>query len=790
MSEARASNTVTDSLRLRSKYRLPGDEGCQFIPLRLLGVHPDNRAGQYPSPYRVVNLLCQILRTGFNANEANHEGVVVQELPVEYHDEYKRKHGSAYQPLRRYNLDRTKGVSELKPAFSEEAPVTYGTLSHSTLTVGLLCLLNEAEWPTADEKEAADLTRFRKPGSVAWDLKALKAGDINLRQVLEHGIRFEVLSWRVLLEEAEGTCSKISHALNLAQAVAMNTHELECLSKMLKTVQSELAASKVANRVDWMKVKAVVDAQMPGAMEESEQLEMFTFVINTGAATTGHAQALLDFGRRFVDHSKRRLAPQAFAAVNALAEELPRSKVALLMRSYHKTPNKGICPPPEPTWAKLKVDHMVRLEELLAHFSSTLGPAVAGLGEGPAALLLANVVMEATEAMFTHSKPADDRADRAKQEMLRRTAKYYEQVKAHAESKTPPSTLPTPKHAWMDWSKVAAAAAAAAAAEKVQPVVLQFDADGRPTTQQMASSDAAADDLLVLPVQAWQRSSMARGLNVQHWHESVLACALAQHHSHEKSVDLPVQVLCDPRGQKFWAVATRDLDAGALQLPLCAPLAKRLSTQAASDRAVKVSVQRKRPDDQADPEPTEYWLAPDWKPPVPRLLADDSQEGSPGESQRSLEATAVGAGGAPAAAEAQQYKWVFDGGESIHFFWAVERMTADELMRKRAEKGCEAWAFNMALEDRVHKVLALGGVNLGSEPQVAFVSLPVMTNSARVRKGDRLLLQIVKQEKAPRKVVAWKEAVKAQAKQQEKEHESATKKRKVSQAGGSKVVII
>ena len=65
----------------RVKYRVAG--GKRQMYLSLLGVHPLNRAGVYPSPETVQNLGLKLLETGFSEDEANHEGVCVQEIPAE-----------------------------------------------------------------------------------------------------------------------------------------------------------------------------------------------------------------------------------------------------------------------------------------------------------------------------------------------------------------------------------------------------------------------------------------------------------------------------------------------------------------------------------------------------------------------------------------------------------------------------------------------------------------------------------------------------------------------------------
>ena len=73
--------SVRRALRLRAKYRVQREK--QTIPLDLLGVHPGNSAGMYPQDETATNLGFGLLLSGLLVDEANHEGVRVQEIPAE-----------------------------------------------------------------------------------------------------------------------------------------------------------------------------------------------------------------------------------------------------------------------------------------------------------------------------------------------------------------------------------------------------------------------------------------------------------------------------------------------------------------------------------------------------------------------------------------------------------------------------------------------------------------------------------------------------------------------------------
>ena len=299
--------------------------------------------------------MCSILISGFSAKEANHEGVVVQELPPEQHEAYFKKWGIYYKTFREYNIAKVRSVSALRPAFTETITCQFGTLSHSTLVVGLLCLLNGAVWDLTEEHRGKGLETMQTGEAGAWNVEALMKHDAQLAEVLRDGISVEVLSWRIMLEEPMGTCAKISHALNESQAI------WEALASVANVVGDLLKSSAVAGQIDFAEVKDAVKDRLPQYVNDPYFEDMFGFVINIGGTDSGFIDHMLEYDRRFVDHKKRTLPLQAFGSVNALAPDLPRSNVAILMRACSKPTSKGVCPCPESNWGEFKTEHVQKL---------------------------------------------------------------------------------------------------------------------------------------------------------------------------------------------------------------------------------------------------------------------------------------------------------------------------------------------------------------------------------------------------------------------------------------------
>ena len=131
--------TVRKAMAMRVKYRVLTDSGQvkRRLSLRLLGVHPDNRGGIYPQGDVVKTLGIRLAGLGYNQDEADHQGVAVQEIPVEH------QHSAVAESYGQYNIRKCLGQPLLQSCFGVESNVAFGMLSQplaSPLVVlGQLC---------------------------------------------------------------------------------------------------------------------------------------------------------------------------------------------------------------------------------------------------------------------------------------------------------------------------------------------------------------------------------------------------------------------------------------------------------------------------------------------------------------------------------------------------------------------------------------------------------------------------------------------------------------------------
>ena len=146
-----------------------------------------------------------------------------------------------------------------------------------------------------------------------------------------------VVSWKILVQEPTA-CSLIVQALNKGTTLAMRTSEITARTTLLGAVAIVQAQKELALSFDV--VKARVRDELDTWVIEPELIDLFEFVVSMGGRDAGFTDELLDFACTVVDSKQRQLRLSAFALVNKMPAQTPRAKIAVLMRAYHKTPNK------------------------------------------------------------------------------------------------------------------------------------------------------------------------------------------------------------------------------------------------------------------------------------------------------------------------------------------------------------------------------------------------------------------------------------------------------------------
>ena len=789
----------------------------QILPLSVLGVHPKNRHGQFPQWERVRELGCQLLLGGFDVEEANHAGVCVAELPPEEmrcnfptENSELTKDGKSYCTYDLWNKSKCAAVAALSGAWNGHGGVQYGTLSHSHLVLVLLCFRNGADWGTLPD-EYKELEQFQEHPGGPWSWAKLCKKDPNLKLICEQGLRFQVLSWELFRDNPAGA-ALISNALNRTSTISMGTSDQTALKATLDAVERLTDAD---GKVEFKSVKAAVEEELEGFADEEDYLHMFSFVIDLGGRGGGFVPAFLDFMTQFVNAKHRQLRLSAYKEVQKFGPKYPRSKVAIMMRGLRQHPKNGYCPCPEPALAKAEPADKSRLEQLLQYLGHTCKPAVAAMPAKDWVVEHSTMSMLAADAFAKHlaasrGMSARDSSNALEQKLLIAMRPHYLKISAHWEKAQ--QQVPAPQATWIDFEKVAAAAAAAEEkkrlaeagqkkrteeGESLQPKVLSFTKEGLPQDEQESRAAGASKGpatVVAIPWKAWARSAAAQDLDLEAAHCAALRLVLHSHHVAAASSAWPVGVFFCVETKKRFAKATAAMQEGWLQLFPCAPRARSFPTKSNHPDRVEVQVLQKRPTKHTAA--TTYYLHPEWKAPEFKKAAAAAAEAGGEAAVAAPGQEAVGGGAAVAAPEQvadgsavnfEGYDWQFKGDESCHPFWAVERLTQEELAKRQKEE--PALRFNCGLVPKEYVTTCVGQVHDQSASTTMACTVPHITNTVPLAIGDVLLLQAEPKVKMEKKAtVSWQDSARKEAQPKKKAKTDAAAAHKGLSLGGGHVL--
>ena len=206
---------------------------------------------------------------------------------------------------------------------------------------------------------------------------------------------------------------------------------------------------------------------------------------------------------------------------------------------------------------------------------------------------------------------------------------------------------------------------------------------------------------------------------------AVLLCLWTRHVS--AVAETQVEVLQDADTGKRTVTATAAHDEGCIELWPCVPKASKvLSASTHPERVVVQAWVKGNPD--AGPRAT-FYLHPEFKPPADTTPADVCDQ------------------------DVRLRTWKWDAQETMHAFWAVNRVTPQEVLQRNSRTESAVARINMELEDRELAVCVPGPGGV-----VLAVTAPVLVNKTPVKKGEELLWE-AKPKGAPKKKAAeetWK----------------------------------
>ena len=406
----------------------------------------------------------------------------------------------------------------------------------------------------------------------------------------------------------------------------------------------------------------------------------------------------------------------------------------------------------------------------------TCASAVADLNPKERTAFSASVACVAADAFI-----ACKRSEYLKETLLQATKKYWCDVAERLAAKIPPGQCPVAEQEWLNFAAVAEPKAKASpacrkvakpeakVAERLLPrVILYDDATDAPMGEQDTREEEEKERAVALvrvPWKEWMASEVAQNLDeaTSTGAAATLVLRTLHHKGNVHMQDIDVKMNLETKQKTVVAVA--ELKPDTLQLPPCTPVAcGRVITTSSHPLRVAIGISQ-RVERQS---PT----------PAMRLSQKTSQE-DPAESaivkhtyyvHPECTWTLVASGVSPGTRA-----WEWKGDETLHPFWAVQRLTADELSKRNFHAKTDH-EFNIALTEKYFSVVTVGSLGGQSVSMTTTVKVPIMTNTKAVATGDELLMEIApKPAVAKRKAPNWKDDVASAAKAKASAVKSAAK---------------
>jgi hypothetical protein len=748
----------------RVKYRKT-DEGNKVVRKRLrvenLGVHPKNRGGVYPSGVRCKSLCVEVMDVGFIKEEVNHAVVAVEETPAAH----IRSRGEEYVSGSTYNVEKCMKDELLNTCFNEPvgSSVQHMLLSHNHITLVMRAFLTKAQWDLAPNAEKG-ISFCDDKGRLSLTAVAEHTNGKELGELIVEGIDCEILSWKMDAEEPTAA-SVISQALNTGQDLALRTTELTAVAVLTGEIIVQMSKD-AGQRVAFQTVRDRVRQQLRHAADDPDLPEVFDFLISLGVGKNSYIDELLEFGSCFVDSKKRQLRFSAFAVVCKICIEAPLTKVAIMKRAYRKKPIHGFCPSPELHWAEITWDRLQKLEELLRLFHATFKPQLDKMPPQLRNKLLANIDVTATDTFFaTESSKQKVAVKVMEASLLRATQKFLGQLGMEGYSD---------EDSWIDFtasaeSDEADAESALEATKGSAASVIGFDeVTGAQLNHQLQflAAPKETNERIALPWREWHGIALASDLGAMAADKDSAVAVLHSLHENFDVVSQKIDVFYEDKRQ--CVVTTTKVPAGEIMLPPCIPklmkviettdhpyaviLTQRVMT--GSEEALKLGLSpllRER----------RFFLLPEFKFPKKkeRVFAD-------AECDIQM---------------APEWIWNQNGEDTMHPFWAVRRLTAQQLARAKLEvqPGRSIPRFNCELVIRSISSVCVGAMDGHSLNRTRIFEVPFLTNSEEVMQGEELILEILEQRKELPKASkrrSWRDALKEEEKAALKDGE--TKKRR------------
>ena len=746
-----------------------------------MGVHPKNRGRVYPAGVRVKSLITDVISTGFDKDDVEYNCVAVEEPPVDVM--ISRSSGSS--PVEVHSASAHNAANCAKDALLVTCfnppynDVRHSLLSHNHMMLAIRAFITDAQWdiPAIDEDDK-HITFCDAVGRLSTSAVAESPNGRGLAELINDGVLVDVLSWKMDEEEPDAA-GIISEALNSAHQFSMASSEISAVSALNGAIIA--MGVERSQSIVYSTVRDKLREELPLIIDDPDFLEVFEFLISTGAGKNSYVSNLFDYTGTFVDSNLRRLRLSAFGVVNKMDATCQWTKIAALKRAYRTKPHNRYCQSPETDWIKVPQSRMHMLEELLRFFHVTCKDMMSKLSAPSQIKIQGNIDCISADSFYktvTKNPTISDSELRAI--LLTATRRFTTELGMDdGEARLQQSSKYTEGRAlWISWGSedtVPRVGAAVADVPEVGPVVIEYDEiSGVAKNQQVDFGSGhhgtkGCPKPIPLPWRDWAHGT---GETMGET-EADCATAVAGLHAMHVQVDVvsqPIDVLRFDKGH-VGVVATEKVAAGMISFPPVVPKASRVLTKSDHPHAIRLAVVVKNTKSDASAagdnttERQRYlFVNPEFSPPV-------EATGSPAVAGRDADI---------------EWAWSPRGTETMCPFWAVQRLTRKQL--DAAASASDEYMERVGVRRRFNVELrpfVMSCVNIATASRGGIVNMtrtlevPFIVNTVELEDGEHLFLEVhdrVQKAATPKR--DWKHAHRQQeitnAREQRRKRTTAT----------------
>ncbi len=716
------SRKIKQSICFRAKYLV---KKVVLFPL-LVVPHPMNRGGDAVKTLVTKQLIATVVVEGYDPTEANVNAVAVEDKPA-----VAGGSGTHFQ-------DEFATKVKPDPDMAERGSgmvATAGSLSHSHWNCGMrnvLCCAFGCECHDKKVCECGSKPILDEKGN--YSLEKLQAHDEQWSQDCFRGLEWEVLSWKMDVEEP-GAALIISIALNKKNEVAMKTGHLEIMSTLCA-----LCKPGPNGTVPFEPVRDKLIDLYGAAVDHPDFVHAFRLVIDAGGAGSVHMQDMENFTSVYVNSKLRKMRMEAYAIVAPYPVAFPKIKNASLKWSWKQTPNKGWCQLPPSISHRLSADSklgmydfMMSVELAMVNMSKLASTVVEGKQHLKSKTKwIAEVEINLMSKIFAVPKRVEEgkTVQDQEKELCEQCAafiatKLLDLLKFGKPGLDRGAVRVFPKEsqlmklvgAHLDDSAFGGSASEkkegkhnSVVTEPLVPKVISMDADGRPLSSHETVAAQPKNVVETIPWRTWAEKQTKR--NPNNTAKLLLLMALDSLHQNWKT---PCPIALVRKGTLIQAMATKALRVGELVVPLFVKKPNSVVTE----------------DEGASLHPKAVAAEVSWTETVSAVVDVENQPASGDMDVRlrvqpELKLPTNGAKG---------LEWTQS--DAVHPFWFIQRTDKNEI-EANADVFHQEFTHVVACS---FKAVTSAVVTVPPETNTFTVSVPFIRNTDRIAAGQEVILK-------------------------------------------------